>query len=72
MKEHTKNCASHKNKYDGDARNIYPNEMRDCDCDGYHTFTELYDHRITLYIALCAVQRLFTDKEIWRSLNQSI
>ncbi len=21
--------------------------------DGYHTFGELYDHRITLYIALC-------------------
>ena len=21
--------------------------------DGYHTFDELYDHRITLYIALC-------------------
>ena len=21
--------------------------------DGYHTFTELYDHRITLFIALC-------------------
>ena len=25
--------------------------------DGYHTFTELYDHRIELYIAMC---RLFT------------
>lgn len=22
--------------------------------DGYHTFTELYDHRITLFIALCS------------------
>lgn len=21
--------------------------------DGYHTFTELYDHRVTLFIALC-------------------
>jgi len=27
----------------------------DCDCDGYHTFDELYEHRITLYIALCKV-----------------
>lgn len=26
---------------------------RECDCDGYHTFDELYDHRISLYIALC-------------------
>lgn len=25
----------------------------DCDCDGYHTFTELYNHRTSLYIALC-------------------
>ncbi len=24
-----------------------------CTCDTYHTFDELYDHRITLYIALC-------------------
>ena len=39
--------------------------------DGYHTFTELYDHRITLYIALCATQRLFTDKEVWRSQKHS-
>ncbi len=26
---------------------------KECTCDGYHTFGELYDHRITLYIALC-------------------
>jgi hypothetical protein len=39
--------------------------------DGYHTFEELYDHRITLYIALCAAQRLFTEKEIWRSKYHS-
>lgn len=33
--------------------------------DGYHTFDELYDHRITLYIALC---KALNDKEyIWRS-----
>lgn len=24
-----------------------------CTCDGYHTFNELYDHRIALFIALC-------------------
>jgi hypothetical protein len=24
-----------------------------CTCDGYHTFDELYEHRITLFIALC-------------------
>ena len=25
----------------------------DCDCDGYHTFGELYEHRIVLFLALC-------------------
>lgn len=29
------------------------NNAQNCTCDGYHTFDELYDHRITLYIALC-------------------
>jgi len=26
--------------------------------DGYHTFDELYDHRITLWIALCRLSAL--------------
>lgn len=39
--------------------------------DGYHTFGELYDHRITLYLALCrtidqSVGHKFTGA-IWRS-----
>ncbi len=37
--------------------------------DGYHTIEELYDHRITLYIALCWA--IFNDEEndtpVWRS-----
>lgn len=28
-------------------------EKTGCISDGYHTFDELYDHRITLFIALC-------------------
>lgn len=28
-------------------------EKKPCTCDGYHTFSELYDHRIRLYIELC-------------------
>lgn len=31
--------------------------------DGYHTFDELYDHRITLWIALCKEH----PKRSWRS-----
>lgn len=25
----------------------------ECKCDGYHTFDELYEHRIRLFLALC-------------------
>lgn len=34
---------------------VYPNSGPDfgCTCDGYHTFGELYDHRIALFISLC-------------------
>lgn len=35
--------------------------------DGYHTFGELYDHRITLFIALCHFVNLYTDKIVWKS-----
>lgn len=58
MRTHTDKCTYGKEGADP----TFP-----CTCDGYHTFDELYEHRITLYIALCAAQRLFTDIEIWRS-----
>ena len=32
--------------------------------DGYHTFDELYDHRITLFIALCA---MVSGPDVWKS-----
>lgn len=31
--------------------------------DGYHTFTELYEHRCTLFIALCLMQ---PEKCAWK------
>jgi hypothetical protein len=48
--------------------------------DGYHTFDELYDHRVTLYIAFCNVlanrnyvaEELNVDKVyVWRSKKHS-
>lgn len=42
--------------------------------DGYHTFAELYDHRITLYIALARIiEREIEGVEriIWRSKYHS-
>jgi len=38
--------------------------------DGYHTFEELYDHRITLYVALC--KQLSKERhDIWRTAIHS-
>ncbi len=40
--------------------------------DGYHTFDELYDHRITLYIALCKMYYIVNRKgDVWRSKRHS-
>jgi hypothetical protein len=36
--------------------------------DGYHTFDELYDHRITLWIALCRkIREANKVSDVWRS-----
>lgn len=34
--------------------------------DGYHTFDELYDHRITLWIALCKIAQT-RDTCVWQT-----
>lgn len=39
--------------------------------DGYHTFGELYDHRIALFIALCRLAHHETRSEVWRSRAHS-
>lgn len=71
-KEHIQKCASNIHKYYGDRRNgPNGNEMMPCDCDGYHTFTELYDHRISLYIALCRQLDRASLNMIWRSKRHS-
>ena len=48
-------------------------EKTGCISDGYHTFDELYEHRITLYIALC---KLYENKvdiigDVWCSTFHS-
>ncbi len=41
---------------------------RPCDCDGYHTFEELYDHRITLWVTFCRfLAANMNTVEVWRS-----
>lgn len=72
MKEHSKNCNSFKPAHYGDARNIFPNEMQACNCDGYHTFDELYEHRIRLYIELCKnIGKKVGWSNIWCSVKHS-
>lgn len=49
------------------------NAATDLISDGYHTFGELYDHRITLWIALCRELRgnlaypVGAKAKVWRS-----
>lgn len=76
MKEHSKKCAMNSNVG-------IPSAQKDethCDCDGYHTFDELYAHRIALFIALCqqllnrniVCEELGEDRVvIWRSKKHS-
>jgi len=37
--------------------------------DGYHTFDELYEHRASLFIALC--RKVCCDRDVWRSTRHS-
>ena len=40
--------------------------------DGYHTFGELYDHRIALFIALCKQLHIANeDSPVWKSRRHS-
>jgi hypothetical protein len=35
--------------------------------DGYHTFNELYEHRITLWVALCRVIEQQRERTVWKT-----
>lgn len=48
-------------------KNIHPSRIS----DGYHTFEELYDHRATIYIALCRILSKLHKHHIWRSKRHS-
>lgn len=39
--------------------------------DGYHTFGELYEHRIVLYIALCRQLSKNSTRSVWISKKHS-
>jgi hypothetical protein len=43
-------------------------EVTGATSDGYHTFDELYEHRIVLFLALCAeIDRRMPTGHVWRS-----
>jgi len=67
-KEHAMKCRLSINM--GFNHDMTPMPVEDCTCDGYHTFDELYDHRITIFIALCRMLDV-TAYEIWRSKRHS-
>ena len=69
MKQHASKCASLKGNLLPTGNTVY----QECDCDGYHTFTELYEHRITLFITLCKMLVFFDGKfpQVWRSKRHS-
>lgn len=57
-----------------DIQNVDTNQIS----DGYHTFAELYEHRICLFMALCNVLSRQDDNlqvndkaKVWRSLRHS-
>jgi len=65
-KEHANKCPRHnKKRFKGGCTF----------CDGYHTFDELYEHRITLYIALCKQVNIPGeppfDKQCWCATKHS-
>lgn len=68
MNRHATKCKT--NEVNIAAGHVIP---RECDCDGYHTFGELYQHRIALFIALCNAfnndpqYQTGQKSDIWRS-----
>jgi hypothetical protein len=68
MKQHAEKCASKIGNLLPTGNTVYG----ECDCDSYHTFGELYDHRITLYIALChELNNNSGYGYVWRSKKHS-
>lgn len=69
-KNHAEKCP--KKICERDDAKFCSRPQHDCACDGYHTFEELYDHRITLYIALCKqISRETGWGYVWRSKRHS-
>lgn len=82
MRQHAEKCAYKERIVDGTGVQLKP-----CDCDGYHTFNELYEHRIQLWITLCeainsmvSAAKMYDPLEaarrgiiipVWRSKNHS-
>lgn len=44
-----------------------PSEKRELISDGYHTFKELYDHRIEIFIALCREINQHSPFKVWKT-----
>lgn len=51
---------THSNKCKTNDHNVVLGHTipRECDCDGYHTFKDLYNHRYALFINLCRLYNI--------------
>lgn len=54
---------------ESEVNSIIKNDKLDANLisDGYHTFGELYEHRIINFMMLCAFVNLYTDRDVWKS-----
>ena len=73
MGEHAKKCEFTR-RMTIHVHAQHPKEnLKFCDCDGFHTFKELYGHRYQLFMALCKAFRndpqyqTGQKTQIWRS-----
>jgi len=61
INQHAKSCPEFK-------KSIF---KRNCICDGFHTFDELYEHRIRLFISLCEFfiqgKPIHDNRNVWKS-----
>jgi hypothetical protein len=66
-KEQEESAQKHQFKRAQNAVRDLPSEKREKISDGYHSFKELYDHRIEIYIALCKQYAKHSPFKVWRT-----
>lgn len=71
IEKHAEKCCAGKTKANGTTGCENMECVCGCTCDGYHTFDELYEHRIILFLALCTLWYNNCPDDIWMSKKHS-